>query len=204
MFSCCVTADGGSLICVDSDQTDASGSVESVNLTTLMSTPLCALPRDLIRPTAATFGSKVFLTGGKTYEEDDDRYSPSDSVFTLVGNGVAAWATHPSTLKTARLNHASVAFDGSLWVAGGARSDMPAFLGGSGPLASVEVFDEVTGAWRHAGRMTKVKRSHEEKTRIRKLSPHICLSLSLSLSLLAGPGQFPPRRLRRQAVRGGG
>jgi hypothetical protein len=150
MFSCCVTADGGSLICVDSDQTDASGSVESVNLTTLMSTPLCALPRDLMRPTAATFGSKVYLTGGKIYD------SPSDSVYTLVSNGVAAWATHPSTLKTARLNHASVAFDGSLWVAGGARSDMVAFLGGSGPLASVEVFDEVTGAWRYAGRMTKV------------------------------------------------
>ena len=188
MFSCCVHK--GSVICIDSDQIDTSGTAESVDMTTFVSTPfpVPSASNNLHRPTVASFGTNLYLTGGKTIAGKENDYEPSRFVFTL---DAAGWTQHPAALKTARINHASVAFDGALWVAGGSRTDIPGTPAattsgpGAGPLASVEVYDQVTkhpilsrirhplpdrnhclthlmqvtGAWRHAGSMNKARES---------------------------------------------
>ena len=79
-------------------------------------------------------------------------YVKSDTMYCLVDHptdpSAATWALQAARLNTPRCHHASIAFEGKIWVAG--RWD-----GGESYLSSVEVYDPAVGEWERAPDMTK-------------------------------------------------
>ena len=64
----------------------------------------------------------------------------------------ATWALQPGKLNTPRYSHASVAFAGKIWIAGGYDND-------GNKLSSVEVYDTVTKKWDTIQSMTRRRSS---------------------------------------------
>ena len=117
---------------------------------------------------AAVLNDKLYIIGGlynakREANEDDDEdeiddegmvidYVESDAVYCLVDHptdpSAATWALQSATLNTPRRGHASIAFEGKIWVAGGFDSEDII-------SSSVEVYDPAVGEWERAPDMTK-------------------------------------------------
>ena len=76
----------------------------------------------------------------------------SDAVYCLADHptdpSAATWALQSARLNITRYGHASIAFEGKVWVAGG-------HDGGYRRFSSVEVYDPAVGVWKRAPDMTK-------------------------------------------------
>jgi hypothetical protein len=143
----------GEVFAIGSYDGEGRGTVERIDMLSKRRTLLQQrLPLPGLRElSAAALDDRLYIIGGR-YRNGEGRKVNSDAMYCLEDHptdpSAATWTLQPGKLNTPRSYHASISFEGRMWVAGGIDDD-------AYDLSRVEVYDAVSKKWEVAQSMTK-------------------------------------------------
>ena len=145
----------GEVFAICSSVGEGCGTVERIDMLSKRRTLLqqrLPLPAGLRCLSAAVLDDRLYIIGGRYRNEEAGRNVISDAMYCLVDHptdpSAATWTLQPGKLNTPRCYHASISFEGRMWVAGGEGNDV-------NMLSSVEVYNAVSKKWEVVQSMTK-------------------------------------------------